>query len=62
MSEILHVSDISLSFGGLKAVQNFSLSLPEGALYGLIGPNGAGKRPSSTCSPVSTSPTRAPSP
>ncbi len=43
MSEILHVNEISLSFGGLKAVQNFSLSLPDGALYGLIGPNGAGK-------------------
>ncbi len=43
MSELLHVEGICLSFGGLKAVQNFRLSLPEGALYGLIGPNGAGK-------------------
>ena len=34
---------LCLSFGGLKAVQNFSLELPTGALYGLIGPNGAGK-------------------
>ena len=40
---LLHVEDVSISFGGLKAVQNFSLSLPERALYGLIGPNGAGK-------------------
>jgi len=32
-----------LSFGGLKAVTEFSLSLPRRALYGLIGPNGAGK-------------------
>jgi branched-chain amino acid transport system ATP-binding protein len=37
------VENISLAFGGLKAVQNFSLSLPAGGLYGLIGPNGAGK-------------------
>jgi branched-chain amino acid transport system ATP-binding protein len=43
MSELLCVQGICLSFGGLKAVQNFCLSLPEGALYGLIGPNGAGK-------------------
>src|SRR5688572_29718806 len=34
---------VSIAFGGLKAVSDFRLSLPEGALYGLIGPNGAGK-------------------
>src|SRR3954469_13346380 len=40
---LLHVEDIGISFGGLKAVQHFSIGLPKGALYGLIGPNGAGK-------------------
>ena len=40
---LLDVRDVSITFGGLKAVQRFSLSLPAGALYGLIGPNGAGK-------------------
>jgi branched-chain amino acid transport system ATP-binding protein len=40
---LLDVRDLSISFGGLKAVQNFRLALPAGALYGLIGPNGAGK-------------------
>jgi branched-chain amino acid transport system ATP-binding protein len=40
---LLDVRGISISFGGLKAVQNFSLALPKGGLYGLIGPNGAGK-------------------
>ena len=40
---LLDVDNIGISFGGLKAVQNFSLRLPRGALYGLIGPNGAGK-------------------
>src|SRR3954467_15511994 len=40
---LLDVEDIGISFGGLKAVQHFSLDLPNGALYGLIGPNGAGK-------------------
>ena len=40
---LLDVRDVSITFGGLKAVQAFSLSLPDGALYGLIGPNGAGK-------------------
>jgi branched-chain amino acid transport system ATP-binding protein len=40
---LLDVSGIGISFGGLKAVQNFSINLPRGGLYGLIGPNGAGK-------------------
>ena len=40
---LLDVRDVSITFGGLKAVQHFSLTLPAGALYGLIGPNGAGK-------------------
>jgi branched-chain amino acid transport system ATP-binding protein len=39
----LAIENLCLSFGGLKAVQNFSLGLPRLALYGLIGPNGAGK-------------------
>src|SRR3954452_9453640 len=40
---LLDVQDIGVSFGGLKAVQHFSVQIPRGALYGLIGPNGAGK-------------------
>jgi len=42
-SSILDVKNVSITFGGLKAVADFSLSLPRGGLYGLIGPNGAGK-------------------
>lgn len=40
---ILKVDRISIAFGGLKAVTDFSLSLMPGDLRGLIGPNGAGK-------------------
>ena len=40
---MLEVDHLSISFGGLKAVQDFSLRAPAGALCGLIGPNGAGK-------------------
>ena len=40
---LLDVQGIAISFGGLKAVQNFTLQLPQGRLHGLIGPNGAGK-------------------
>jgi branched-chain amino acid transport system ATP-binding protein len=42
-SVLLDVSGIGIRFGGMAAVQNFSLQLPAQALYGLIGPNGAGK-------------------
>lgn len=40
---LLHASGIGISFGGLKAVQGLSLTVPRGGLHGLIGPNGAGK-------------------
>ncbi|MFZ4575001.1 MAG: ABC transporter ATP-binding protein [Phycisphaerales bacterium] len=40
---VLEVDGVSKSFGGLKAVQEFSLRLEPGDLRGLIGPNGAGK-------------------
>jgi branched-chain amino acid transport system ATP-binding protein len=39
----LEARTLSLAFGGLTAVDRFSLRLPVGGLYGLIGPNGAGK-------------------
>ena len=40
---LLEVKNLGITFGGLKAVDNFNLTLEKGALYGLIGPNGAGK-------------------
>ena len=40
---MLEVKNNGISFGGLKAVDNFSLTIEKGQLYGLIGPNGAGK-------------------
>jgi branched-chain amino acid transport system ATP-binding protein len=43
VSALLAVNGASIAFGGLKAVQNFGLELPQGGLHGLIGPNGAGK-------------------
>ena len=39
----LRVQDLSIDFGGLKAVSGFSCELYHGELVGLIGPNGAGK-------------------
>lgn len=40
---ILQVNDLSIVFGGLRAVSDFNMELHEGELVGLIGPNGAGK-------------------
>lgn len=42
-NEILRIEGVRKVFGGLKAVDNCSLSVPEGTIVGLIGPNGAGK-------------------
>ena len=41
--EMLSVKNLSISFGGLHAVDSFSITINKGELYGLIGPNGAGK-------------------
>lgn len=43
MSLVLDVRNLSISFGGLRAVDDFNINIKSGELYGLIGPNGAGK-------------------
>lgn len=40
---LLQANHISKSFGGVKAIQDFSLSAEKGEIHGIIGPNGAGK-------------------
>jgi branched-chain amino acid transport system ATP-binding protein len=40
---VLKIEGLTKFFGGLCAVHDFEIEVPEGALYGLIGPNGAGK-------------------
>ena len=43
MAVMLEVKNLGISFGGLRAVNNFDIKIEKGQLYGLIGPNGAGK-------------------
>lgn len=40
---LLKAESLSIQFGGVKAVDQVSLEIPKGTLFGLIGPNGAGK-------------------
>ncbi|MEG2288030.1 MAG: ATP-binding cassette domain-containing protein, partial [Ruthenibacterium sp.] len=40
---LLEVKNIYKSFGGVKAIQDFSLEANAGEIHGIIGPNGAGK-------------------
>ena len=43
MADLLQLQGLRIAFGGLKAVQDVSFSVPAGSLCALIGPNGAGK-------------------
>ena len=43
MSKLLDVSDLSMRFGGLLAVNGVKLQLKEKEIVSIIGPNGAGK-------------------
>ena len=40
---MLEVKDLSIHFGGVKAVQNVTFNIDSGIVYSVIGPNGAGK-------------------
>ncbi|MCD2492003.1 ABC transporter ATP-binding protein [Lacrimispora sp. NSJ-141] len=43
MGEVLRTEGVCRYFGGLKAVENVSMTVNSGQIFGIIGPNGAGK-------------------
>ena len=48
-NNVLHVENVTMQFGGVVAVNNLSLDVPEGKIVALIGPNGAGKTTAFNC-------------
>lgn len=46
---MIQISDLSVCYGDLRAVDGLSLSVPAGSMYGLLGPNGAGKTTTISC-------------
>ena len=43
MSALLSIRNLTVRFGGLTALNDFSMDVEEGSIHALIGPNGAGK-------------------
>ena len=46
---VLHVENVTMQFGGVVAVNNLSIDIPENKIVALIGPNGAGKTTAFNC-------------
>ncbi|NEX93249.1 ABC transporter ATP-binding protein, partial [Caulobacter sp. 17J65-9] len=43
MTAVLQALDLTKTFGAVKALDGFTLEIPEGGVFGVLGPNGAGK-------------------
>ena len=57
ITPILRCRNVTMQFGGLKAVSNLSLEVPSGQIVGLVGPNGSGKTTLFNCISKALEPT-----
>ena len=55
-SNVLRLTDITMQFGGVVAINNLSLDVNQGEIVALIGPTAPARRRPSTVSPACTSP------
>ena len=46
---MLQISQVTKTFGDFKALDNLTMTVPRGCVYGLVGPNGAGKSTAIRC-------------
>ena len=46
---MLKMEKVSKTFGNFTALQELTMTVPKGAVYGLVGPNGAGKSTAIRC-------------
>ena len=49
MENVLKLTDMSIEFGGLKAIEGLNLEVNKGEIVAIIGPNGAGKTTAFNC-------------
>ena len=43
MEKVLQLTEVSKSYGSIKALKEVSLTIPKGSVFGILGPNGSGK-------------------
>ena len=46
---MLDLQNVTKTFGNVKALDDLTMTVPRGAVYGLVGPNGAGKSTAIRC-------------
>jgi ABC-2 type transport system ATP-binding protein len=54
--DAIRITNLVKRYGQSLAVQDLTLSVPKGSMFGFLGPNGSGKAPPSAASPACSTP------